>query len=90
MHPLLAQIYHARGINQAQDLQLQLSQLLPPSQLLNTDKAAVLLADALAAGKKIVVIGDFDADGATSTALAVSVLRALGAQQVDYLVPNRF
>ena len=51
IHPLLAHIYHARGISEAQDLELQLSQLLPPAQLLNTDKAAVLLADTLAAGK---------------------------------------
>jgi len=90
IHPLLAQIYHARGIESPEELELQLSQLIPPSQLLNADMAAVMLADAIAAAKKIVVVGDFDADGATSTTLAVSVLKAFGAARVDYLVPNRF
>ena len=90
IHPLLAQIYHSRGITRSEELELQLSKLLPPSQLMNADHAAILLADALAAKQKIVIVGDFDADGATSTALAVSVLRAFGANGVDYLVPNRF
>ena len=90
LNPLLARIYRSRGITRSEELDLQLSKLLPPSQLLNADYAAVLLADALAAKQKIVIVGDFDADGATSTALAVSVLRAFGAQRVDYLVPNRF
>ena len=90
IHPLLAQIYYARGINNSQELELQLAHLIPPGQLLNAGKAAILLADALAAGKKILIVGDFDADGATSTTLAVSVLRAFGATEVDYLVPNRF
>jgi single-stranded-DNA-specific exonuclease len=58
--------------------------------LLNADRAASLLADALARDSRMVVIGDFDADGATSTTLVVSALRAFGAGQVDYLVPNRF
>ncbi len=90
IHPLLAHIYYSRGVNSPQDLDLQLAQLISPDQLLNADKAAVLLADALAAGQKMVVVGDFDADGATSTALAVSALRAFGATQIEYLVPNRF
>ena len=90
IHPLLAHIYYSRGVNSQHDLDLQLAQLISPEQLLNADKAAVLLADTLAAGQKMVVVGDFDADGATSTALAVSVLRACGATNIDYLVPNRF
>jgi len=90
IHPLLAKIYHSRGINHASELELQLSKLIPPAQLLNTGRAASLLADVLASEKRIVVIGDFDADGATSTALAVSALKAFGAKNVDYLVPNRF
>jgi single-stranded-DNA-specific exonuclease len=84
IHPLLAQIYHSRGITRSEELELQLSKLLPPSQLLNADHAAVLLADALAAKQKIVIVGDFDADGATSTALAVSVLRAFGPNRFEY------
>jgi len=90
VHPLLAQIYHSRGISSPDELNLQLSQLLSPIKLLNADAAAVFLADALLSDKKILIVGDFDADGATSTALAVSALRAFGASRVDYLVPNRF
>lgn len=90
LHPLLARVYCSRGVASPQQLDLGLEQLLPPGQLLNADRAAVLLADALAENQSILIVGDFDADGATSTTLAVAVLRALGAQQVDYLVPNRF
>lgn len=90
LHPLLARIYSGRGVDSAQQLDLGLAQLLPPTQLLNADRAAILLADALATGRKMLVVGDFDADGATSTALAVSAMRAFGATDIDYLVPNRF
>ena len=90
LHPLLAQIYSARGIRSARDLDLGLAHLLPPAALHNAERAAVLLADAIAAGDRLLVVGDFDADGATSSALAVSCLRAFGAAEVDYLVPNRF
>lgn len=90
IHPLLARIYRARGIQSSGQLSLALEHLLAPTQLLNADRAAGLLADALARGDSIVVIGDFDADGATSTALAIAALRAFGAARVDYLVPNRF
>ena len=90
LHPLLAQIYSARGIRSARDLDLGLARLHPPAALRNAERAAVLLADAIAAGDRLLVVGDFDADGATSSALAVSCLRAFGAAEVDYLVPNRF
>jgi len=90
IHPLLARVYRGRGITTGQELDLGLAQLLPPDLLLQADRAASLLADALAADRKILIVGDFDADGATSTALGVSVLRAFGARRVDYLVPNRF
>jgi single-stranded-DNA-specific exonuclease len=90
IHPRLARIYAGRGIGAESELDLGLAQLLPPSGLLNVERAACLLADALASNQKILIVGDFDADGATSTALAVAVLRELGAQQVDFLVPNRF
>lgn len=90
VHPLLARVYRGRGISSSRELSLALEQLLPPTLLLNADRAATLLADALARDCRIVVIGDFDADGATSTALAVLALRAFGGGQVDYLVPNRF
>jgi len=90
IHPVLARVYHGRGINSPGQLDLSLEHLLAPTLLLNADRAAVLLADALARDDRIVVIGDFDADGATSTTLAVAALRAFGGRHVDYLVPNRF
>jgi single-stranded-DNA-specific exonuclease len=90
IHPLLARVYRARGVESSAQLDLSLEHLLPPTLLRNADRAATLLADALADDQRIVVIGDFDADGATSTAVAVSALRAFGARHVDYLVPNRF
>ena len=90
LHPLLARIYSARGIATAEELDLGLGSLLPPSLLHNAESAASLLADAIAADSRLLIIGDFDADGATSTALAVSALNSMGARQVDYLVPNRF
>ncbi len=90
LHPLLARVYANRGIHSASELDLGLAGLLPPDRLLHADRAAALLADALARQLRIVIVGDFDADGATSTALAVSALRDFGARHVDYLVPNRF
>jgi single-stranded-DNA-specific exonuclease len=77
-------------VTSVEELNLSLDQLLPPAELLNADRAANLLADALADDKRLLVVGDFDADGATSTALAVTALRAFGACNVDFLVPNRF
>jgi single-stranded-DNA-specific exonuclease len=90
LHPLLARVYGGRGIRSADELDLALERLLPPDYLLHVDRAASLLADALAEQRHMLIIGDFDADGATSTALAVSALREFGAQHVNYLVPNRF
>ena len=90
IHPLLARVYRARGIDSSGQLDLSLDSLLSPGLLLNADRAATMLADALFRDDRMVIIGDFDADGATSTALAVSALRAFGAGHVDYLVPNRF
>jgi len=90
VHPLLARIYATRGISCKDDLNLALDQLLPPDGLLNAQAAARLLADALSTQQRILIVGDFDADGATSTALAVTALREFGAQDVDFLVPNRF
>ena len=90
IHPVLARVYRGRGIESCEQLNLSLEHLLSPTLLLNADRAATLLADALARDKRIVVIGDFDADGATSTTVAVAALRAFGGRHVDYLVPNRF
>ncbi|WP_414648060.1 single-stranded-DNA-specific exonuclease RecJ [Castellaniella sp.] len=89
LHPVLRRVYAGRGIASAESLSLELNTLLPPG-LLGIERAASLLADAIIDGKRIVVAGDYDADGATGTALAVLGLRALGAAAVDYVVPNRF
>lgn len=90
LHPLLQRIYTTRGITCAEELQRNLEHLLPFNQLLGMQAAVDCLYNALCQQKSMVVIGDFDADGATSTALAVSALRSFGAERVSYLVPNRF
>jgi len=90
LHPLLARVYAGRGIASAEELDLSLERLLPPAGLHNAGPAATFLADALESDLSILVVGDFDADGATSTALAVSALQAFGCKRVGYLVPNRF
>lgn len=90
LSPLLARIYAARGVTGSTALDSSLGALLPFSDLMGIDVATQRLAKALQDQEPIMVIGDFDADGATSTALAVSALRAIGAHHVDFLVPNRF
>jgi single-stranded-DNA-specific exonuclease len=87
--PVLARVLAARGITDASQLESSLSGLIPPEQLTNSGATAKLLTDAIAQGKNLLIIGDYDADGATATAVAVRGLRSMGAQ-VDYLVPNRF
>jgi single-stranded-DNA-specific exonuclease len=89
IHPLLARLYAARGVNHPDELDDALGKLLPPSGLLGVDRAAVLLADAIAADLKLCVVADYDCDGATACAVAVRGLRLLGARHVDYLVPDR-
>lgn len=90
LHPILQRIYSARHIVSTDDLSKELSSLLPYSSLLDIDKAVARLQIALEQQQRILIVGDFDADGATSTALAVSALRALGAKHVQFLIPNRF
>jgi single-stranded-DNA-specific exonuclease len=90
LHPLLQRLYSNRGVNEAGDLDLGLARLIPVSQLGGVDAAVDLLCDHYRRGSRIVVVGDFDADGATSTALVVRQLRKLGFKHVDFLVPNRF
>lgn len=86
----LKKIYAGRGISDPADLTLTLDQLLPPVTLKGIGEAAELLADAVEGEARVLVVGDFDADGATSCAMAVSVLRQMGLKEVAYLVPNRF
>jgi len=90
LHPLLHRIYASRGIASLNELERGLEYLLPFHDLLGIDQAVQLLAETIAAQQRILIVGDFDADGATSTAVAIHALRAFGAKQVDYLVPNRF
>jgi single-stranded-DNA-specific exonuclease len=89
VHPLLAQLYAARGVTQPDELDNALSKLLPPDGLKGVREAAVLLADAIAAQKRLCIVADYDCDGATACAVAVRGLRLLGAQHVSYLVPDR-
>jgi single-stranded-DNA-specific exonuclease len=89
VHPLLARLYAARGIAMADELDTQLKSLLPPEGLKGIDTAASLLADAVTTGKKILIVADYDCDGATACAVGLRALRMFGAT-ADYLVPNRF
>lgn len=87
--PLLARLFAARGVTGPEDLKRGLDELLPYTRLLHCEAAAVRLADAIERRERLLVVGDYDADGATATAVAVNGLTALGAN-VSYLVPNRF
>jgi single-stranded-DNA-specific exonuclease len=87
--PLLAKLYAARGVVSAKELDVSLSNLIPPEQLTNASAMAKLLADAINSERSILIVGDYDADGATATAVAMKGLKTFGAN-VDFLVPNRF
>jgi len=87
--PLMSRLFAARGVADVAQVAVNLSNLLPPQSLTNNQMMAKLLADAIQANKKLLVVGDYDADGATATAVAVKGLRAFGAD-VSFLVPNRF
>jgi single-stranded-DNA-specific exonuclease len=88
-HPLLARIYAARGIENREELDYSLKSLLPPTQLKGVREAAEILADAIEAGARMIIVADYDCDGATACAVGIRALRAFGAD-VGYLVPNRF
>ena len=95
VHPLLARLYAARGIARAAELDTALSALLDPSLLKGAAEAATLLADAIAAGRHLLIVADYDCDGATACAVGVRALRAFNAAcgfgaNVSFLVPNRF
>ncbi|WGE63736.1 single-stranded-DNA-specific exonuclease RecJ [Actinobacillus equuli subsp. haemolyticus] len=89
-HPLLNRLYQSRGIASPQELERTLQFLHRPNQLANIDAAVELLIEAYKQQSRIIIVGDFDADGATSTALALLALRQLGFENVDYLIPDRF
>ena len=87
---LLSDIYAARGVTSADQLDYALTALIPPDKLGGLAEAVDVLYAAFQAKRRILVVGDFDADGATSCALAVLVIRAMGYSAVDFIVPNRF
>jgi single-stranded-DNA-specific exonuclease len=89
LHPVLARVCAARGISRRGELEDNLSGLIPPSELLHAERAGVILADAIAAGRRMLIVADYDCDGATACAVGVRALSAFGAS-VGYLVPNRF
>lgn len=88
--PLLERLLGARDLDVETALDYALSRMLPPDDLAGLSAAAGIISDALQSGKRILIVGDFDADGATSTALALRALRSFGAENADFVVPNRF
>jgi single-stranded-DNA-specific exonuclease len=90
VHPLLQRIFSARGVTADHDIDYRLKNLLSPNTLKGLPEAVALLMTAFQEQQRVLIVGDFDADGATSCALSILVLRAMGLQQVDFLVPNRF
>ena len=90
VHPVLARIYASRGISDQGELGRNLKELLPDSAMKGVSAAVERLVVALEQQQRILIVGDFDCDGATSTSVAIEALRMMGAAAVDYLVPNRF
>ena len=90
LHPKIRQIYASRGVKHTEELDRSTRSLAHYNELKGIDAAVVILANAIQQGKKIVIVGDFDADGATSTALCMLALSQLGSLNHDFLVPNRF
>ena len=91
VHPLLARLFAARGLRSAEELDDALGRLLPPDELLGALAGGIYLADAIAAGKKLCVVADYDCDGATACAVALRGLALLGAPRdsLGYVVPDR-
>lgn len=89
-HPLLQRIYSARGVTHTREIDYNLANLLPYTSLSDIDAAVACLYQALLTERRIIIVGDFDVDGATSTALAILALRAFGYKNVEYIIPNRF
>ncbi|CAH0990780.1 Single-stranded-DNA-specific exonuclease RecJ [Sinobacterium norvegicum] len=90
VEPLLARIYASRKINATVELERQLAGMLMPATFKGMDSAVAILVEAVEQQRQIVIVGDYDADGATSSALSILALRAMGLASVTYLVPNRF
>lgn len=90
LHPRLQTIYASRGVSSLEEMERSLQAMLRPQQLKGLEVAVARLVQAVTGGESLLIVGDFDADGATSCALGVLALRDMGAHKVDYLVPNRF
>jgi len=90
LHPLLKKIYANRGVDKLEQVDYSLDRLIDFSLLKDIDKASAAVADVIENGDKLIIVGDFDADGATSCAVMMRCLKAFGLENVDYLVPNRF
>jgi single-stranded-DNA-specific exonuclease len=90
LHPVSRRVLLARGVWQRTELELNLRGLTPPTELSGIDQAARLLADAVTGDQSVLIVGDFDADGATGTALAMLSLAAMGCKRLSFRVPNRF
>jgi len=90
LHPVSRRVLLARGVREPAELELTLRQLHPPADLAGIDTAAHLLADAIAEQQSVLIVGDFDADGATGTTLAMLSLQAMGCERLSFRVPNRF
>mgnify|MGYP001825658000 FL=1 len=90
LHPVLSRILLSRGITRAEELVLDMPSLLPPGQLSGIGSAAEKISAAVMQNQRILIVGDFDADGATGTAVAFLSLRAMGCTSLDFRVPNRF
>ena len=90
MHPLLRRVYSQRKIKHVEELELGLENLIPPERFKGIDAAIELLIDALRQQQRVLIVADFDADGATSCVVALTALRQFGYQHTDYIVPNRF
>ena len=90
MHPLLRRVYSQRKIKHVEELELGLENLIPPERFKGIDAAIELLIDALRQQQRVLIVADFDADGATSCVVALAALRQFGYQHTDYIVPNRF
>ena len=89
-HPVLKHIYANRGVSHANDVEYSLDRLLPLQQLKGIEDAVAIIKQAVEANSNILIVGDFDADGATSTAVCLRALNMMGADKISYLVPNRF
>lgn len=90
MHPILQRVFLSRGVSEAQELDCSLNTLPATRAMKGVEPAVELLAEAVCAGKRVVVVADYDADGATSCAVAIRGLRDMGAEQLDFVVPDRF